>query len=438
MGTCNPRLGLPRLVLVGAGALGSAVALELARSAGKGELLLDSVLIVDPGVLEQRNVALSEVYQALAAHSGAGAPAENKATLLARALRQEGSARWTAAPVAIADLGWEDVAACDLIVSCTDHALARVETAFVARSLHIPMLDGGVLGGDDLHGEGCGRVAWFSPQDEAACYLCGLAESRRADLLSFASVGSTGCRPAEVISPMGPFPEVPRAIRRVARVLAEAVQGFAASRGAAHTEENSWAVNSRTVNSRTVNSWAVNSRAVHSWAVRLKALDEAAPERHRLTRSTSCPWHQPPAGPLTAFPADVPLRESLPRQDCAPLRQGDPSRGDWKVQLTWPVCLIAHCRVCGARQELTQRLAALRLGGVCAQCGSRAQLDPVRSVHSVGPGDPEADWTPRQLGMPERHLYRLRRAFHPLVPITAASEAGAASEASAAREGYLP
>ncbi len=360
------------------------MALQLTRQAA--EQKLQDIQVVDPDMLELRNVTLSEVFQSVIAQKGHAAFQQSKAVLLAEALGSGGAAHWTATSLEIADVGWADLQGADLLVTCTDNVLSRVETALAARHLGLPMLDGGLLPGPEAVPDRAmeGRVSWFAPAPEAACYLCGLSEARRGEVLTFAAAASMSCEPLPSAAAMGAYPGVPATLQTTANLLAECIHAFFSRQAATQTAPASFE---------------------DSWAARLEPSSSAAQVTvHRLTPSSTCPWHGS-REPLFAFPDDIPIRDLL-----ATIAGSYP---DCRIQLTWPICLRARCRVCGAGQDNTaQRLAALRRRGVCAACGAIAQLEALRCVSTVGLRDPEAALTLAQLGMPPRHLYRLRQTFH--------------------------
>ena len=374
------RPGPLRLVLVGAGALGSAVAAAIATSPLSAIAI--AVLVIDPDLLEPRNVALSRAYQEIYTQAGPAAFKRYKADLLAEAMRvRAAKVQWTAAATEIADLGWADLVGCDLIISCTDSALARVETAFAARTLGIPMLDGGLLSEGPQSGVTQGRVTWFGARRRAACYLCGLTEARRAELLRFAGANSLGCHPPAIGPAMGTYAEVPAAIDLTAQSLVQVLQTFAACPEA-------------------------DLFTAHSWAARVQIHEgNHHSERHELAATQDCPWHGRPSDALLAVAPDVPFRDVLRQQVSTPEA--------WGLEVSWPVCLRARGRSCGRSQRTATRLAALRRHCRCIQCGTAATLESLHTVSSVGMHDTEAERTPRQLGMPERHLYRLRPVFSP-------------------------
>ena len=377
-----------RIAVIGLGALGTEVTLRLSNTL---EAIAGShhVLLVDPDRLEEANVPLSRLYHAALKDCGPAILDSYKASVATSMLNGTEAFRskhctWVAHRAEVADVGWGHLRSLDLLISCTDNAMARLETTFAARSLGLPVLDGGVLGGDT---EG-GRVTCFAPHPDAACYLCGLGEDRRAELLTLASATSLPC----TVSPdaaMGSSPQVSASLERTASGLIQELQGMVNS---AHVPRRAWSA---------------------SWGMRLQpgdGTDGWRSERISLRRSASCPWHSGMRLPLVSVLVDQTFRQAL-----AGLRIPFSPR----LQFPWPICLLAVCRVCGARDEQARRVALVRRSGVCKRCRSPHQLAPLRTVASVGENDPVAEMTPRQLGWADRPLLQLRRS---LVPVTRSTE----------------
>ena len=352
------------LAVIGAGALGSEICRILAENA------FLNVLIIDPDRLEPRNVPLSSLYGDVFSTCGADVFAHFKAELLVDAIWRQYALAWNGIAAEIADVGLGRLAACDLIISCTDSTLARLETSIAVRILGLPMLDGGVMG----EGIAAGRVSWFSPAREAACYLCGISEIRRAELLSYAVSTSLGCRLFEETSNMTGTHD---ALRETARTMFRLIEAFSVGE---RSFENSFS--SRLDGSRAMKPW------IH------KDL--------KMPRSISCPWHDVPEGEWLPLAYDRPIREAL-------------SGNDLRLQLVWPQCLEARCRLCGHRTSPQKRVALIRRKTVCTQCGAIGSCEPTKIVSSLGSGDSASDFTPRQLGLPERHLYLFRRTFAPVM-----------------------
>ncbi len=354
-------LKLLRIAVIGTGALGSAL-LRLLRGCG-----VRDVLLVDPGRLEQRNFAMSPFLREAweNGHTGVEDSPPYKAALLARETSRQWGLPWRAMCQEIADVGWQCLAARDVLLCCTDSALSRAETAWTARVLGKPVIEAGVFGGGIPE---C-RVSWFPPAPEASCYLCGMGEDRRAQVLAYAASASLGCAPLEDAPPMTGSPA---AVERAAAGMLEMFCKFAAGHLCL---ERSVACRSRLRDSRWVD------------------------ETLALQRSKNCPWHSASYGELVPLPWQIPLRESLhamPREDLI-------------LQLPWRVCTLARCRVCGARDQPFARVALVRRTLPCPMCGARGAMEPLRSVCTVLQQDTLAEQSPRQLGQPEEHLYLVRR-----------------------------
>jgi adenylyltransferase/sulfurtransferase len=156
-------------VVAGVGALGIEVAKNL------GLLGCECVLLVDPDVLEPKNLGRSILLQEAASVGQAkvSQAVERFERLLPRT-------QWTAAAVEIADLDPDIFARTDIVFSCVDTDLARTEIAALAVRYKVAVIDGG-LGGTSTR---VGRVSWFPPTESAACFACLLSGRRRAELLS--------------------------------------------------------------------------------------------------------------------------------------------------------------------------------------------------------------------------------------------------------------
>jgi molybdopterin-synthase adenylyltransferase len=349
-----------RICVVGTGALGSTV---LERLRGRG---FRSVLLVDPDAVEERNLELSPLLRRAdemarpATLADENRQAErNKADLLAAAARTLDQLPWRSAPMEIADVGWRDFDDVNLFCCCTDNILSRIETSWIARALGKPLLDAGVAG----QGIAAGRVTSLPPQAEAPCFLCTLSESRRAAVLGYAASTSLGCQLPEAVPAMtATF----GALNQIADVMFEKIVTWAASSAAsAHTLRLSQAANG-----------------------------EWQHEFLSLTRSANCPWHEQPSAELRNLSWGEPLDVSMPETG-------------WDVVLNWPVCTDAVCAGCNTRSRPMKRVARVRRA-LCPTCGQATQ-EPMRAIHRIRSGTSESRLSPRQLGMPDRHLYWVRQ-----------------------------
>ena len=368
---CEEYGGNLRILLIGAGALGSAFA---AACSGEKTLLRASGVVIDPDVVEVHNLATSRLFMGHFMKEGTAVLGQAKSRLVADQLGGSMPEGWTARRCEVADLGWAEMRDFDLLVSCTDNVLARVETAYAARSLELPVLDGGVYASP----EPGGRVSWFPPGLDAACFLCGLPEQRRAELLAYAGAPSLGCRASEPLH-MGELAGSLGSLEATAQVMARLAGVYASSRGTDGSPMGEIA-------------WSQHLSASVGQPFEIQQV--------RLQRSLSCPWHGTFAWPW------VPLRASDRFETLLSAMPLSETR--WCVQLPWTVCTAARCRGCGAMRQSPERLAALRRSGRCETCQSVGLLEPLACVASIAEGSALAKLSGSQLGLPERHMVQLR------------------------------
>ncbi len=167
-------------VVVGAGALGN----EVARVLG----LLGSlrVTVVDPDVVEASNLPRSIFF------CGRETAGQNKAAaLVAAAGRMFPETQWTAIGTEIADVGFQKLADANLLFSCVDSDLARLEMAYISARLRVPMVDGGLGRQNYSHG----RVTYFPATANQACYGCMLSPTKRRELLELWQSTLRPCAP---------------------------------------------------------------------------------------------------------------------------------------------------------------------------------------------------------------------------------------------------
>ena len=268
-----------RIGLVGTGATGSTLAGLLME---RGQ---HSVTLVDPDRLEERNRATSPFLRHAFDEQDARRESEVapfKVDLVAQSAERLGLAGWAALSAEIADVGWQDLLPCDVLCCCTDSVISRVETAYTARMLGRPMLEAGVA---DV-GEVACRVAWFPSSADAGCYLCGLGEDRRAQVLAHAAAASHGCAPlAEAESMTG----APAAVQHAAEEMMARLQRMAEG----------------SLPAKTAQAWRYAGAADASGGVRWAGTPA------EQVRSRSCPWHEASPEEWIALPWETPLDDSL-------------------------------------------------------------------------------------------------------------------------------
>jgi adenylyltransferase/sulfurtransferase len=344
--------GLSAMV-VGAGALGNEVARHL------GLLGLAHVTVVDPDHVEPSNLPRSFLFW-----SG-DYVGRNKAWSLASAAATLFPAtKWIARETEIADIGYKTIAGADLVFSCVDSDLARLEIGYIARQVGVMVADGG-LGRDD---HSYGRVSIFPAAVRSACYGCFLGPRKRRELLETWHSSLRSCTdPPEDPRSSASTPTMGAIIASIQVEL-----GLRSLLEPAGDDQKSRSIDIR----------------LHP----LRSLTEFTTEV-----SVACPFHSFDRAALWPLPAAESTFGDLLAASSADA-----------IVLDWPICLHARCMACGHEWSPKLRLARLRRRGYCPVCRSRSflELDTLRTITA----DSEfARVSPEALGLPPDHLFHLQR-----------------------------
>lgn len=344
------------VAVIGAGALGSEV-IRLIGMLGAGR-----VLLIDPDIIEATNYFHSSFLR------NRDTIGRKKVEVFAhRCAEIFEDTEWIPFSHEIADIGFANLQKCKLLFSCTDSALARMETAYAARRLGIPMADAGLRG----RAWWKGRVAWYPGNLEAACYVCQLSHVRRCELLSLSLAPSLSCAGDLSSAAEAALPSTPTMASVIAALQVDL--GFRSCLGQVPNEARAWEVSlhPQTANMETV----------------------------RIPRSDDCPWHDGALRyPLVALAEDQSLRSSLTERGRAEELVAD-----------WPLCVRSRCLRCGHVWQPMQRVARIRRVEKCPQC-QRANPLPVEVIGCVRAKDRWAECTPEQIGFPRNHLFTFRPA----------------------------
>jgi adenylyltransferase/sulfurtransferase len=351
----SKRLRELAVIVVGAGALGNEVARIL------GLLGTGRVTVVDPDTVEPSNLPRSTFFW------DKSAIGQNKAAALVKAASGWFTdTAWAAIEAEIADVGFQKIKSSDLMFSCVDSDLARLEIAYISTKLMVPMMDGGLGRQNFAHG----RVTYFPSSRESACYGCLLSPRKRRELLEMWQATLRPCTPATE-SGEEDLVSTPTMAAVIGALQVEfGLRNFFEIRDGKPVKSNTLEVRV------DPDRWM----AEFSSAV-----------------SVDCPFHDQEDEKLVPQPpADCTVGEFLSR-----------TSADHLI-LDWPLCTQAKCLACEHKWEPKLRLAALRRRGQCPSCGSNNILE-VETIRSVGHDSRWVDLPLAALKLPVDHLYTVRK-----------------------------
>ena len=345
------RLVSLRAIVVGAGSLGNEVTRTL------GLLGAGQVTVVDPDIVEPSNLPRSVLF------CGRNSIGVNKATAL-----RDGAAAlfpdtdWMAISSEIADVGFQKIADSNLLFSCVDSDLARLETAYICARLRLPMVDGGL----GIENYSHGRVTYYPGADDQACYACMLPPSKRRELLAcwqatLRPCGSRNGTNAELVS-------TPTMASIIASLQVE-------------------------LGLRTFFKSEVGT-GTQAYSVEIDIHPSRKISEVKVPMSAACPFHN--------FADSL---HALPEQN-ATFGQLLDHVGSGAVILDWPICVEAKCLECGEIWRPMLRLAVLRRRGRCPNCHSDHILEQ-QILRSISRESAWLHYPPSVLQLPADHLYSL-------------------------------
>lgn len=351
----SKRLRELAVIVVGAGALGNEVARIL------GLLGTGRVTIVDPDTVEPSNLPRSIFFWAKEAVG------QNKASALVKvAASWFPDTQWIIQSTEIADVGFQKIAGANLIFSCVDSDLARLEIAYISTKLGVPVMDGGLGRQNFAHG----RVTYFPSSHESACYGCLLSPRKRRELLEMWQATLRPCTPGA---------EAGEEDLVSTPTMAAIIGALQVEFGLRYLFESH------------------DGKPVKSNTLEIRVDPDRWIKEFRSAVSVDCPFHEQE-------------REKLhpqPSADCTIKQLLDSASGEHLI-LDWPMCTAAKCLACEHQWEPKLRLAALRRRGQCPSCGSNNILE-MQTIRTVGPDSPWIDQPLAALKLPVDHLYTVRK-----------------------------
>jgi molybdopterin-synthase adenylyltransferase len=346
------RMGELHAVVIGAGALGN----ETARLLGL--LGTGKVVVVDPDVVHASNLPRSVFFA-----SGKTIGTNKAAALVSVAQQLFPDTEWSAVVSEIADAGFRRLAHSNVFFSCVDSDLARLEIAYIARKLSLPVVDAGLAAQNYSQG----RVTHFPASAEHACFSCMLTPRKRRELLERWEATLRPCLGEDGPEELNSTPTMGSIIAALQVEL-----GL-----------------------RTVFEVGMGETAgARSYEIQIHPARRI--EEFSIPSSVDCPFHRVDTD-LFALP-----HENATFEDLLNSVNGD------AIVLDWPICTDARCIDCDQQWRPLQRVAALRRRGLCPSCGSRHVLE-LQTIRTI---DRDSLWLrqqPSALQLPADHLYSVAK-----------------------------
>jgi molybdopterin/thiamine biosynthesis adenylyltransferase len=353
-------------IVAGAGALGNEVIKNLALI-GVGRLL-----VVDRDRIEASNLTRSVLFCVpdIGDHIAAGTP---KAALAARrAMELNPDVDASSHVGEVGDLGSGVLRQADVIFSCLDNEMARLELGWACNRLDKPLVDGGL----GLINPASGMVSLF-PGALGPCYACRKGAERRRELIQELQGREDPCgvkerlqRQADVV------PTTP--------TMASIVGAFQVEAAVRHL------FRARHEESSTV---GVSHRITLHPRVQLDAL--------QFERSPTCPLHQ-----SESLIRDVRERSDRCSHDwtAAQVLKETAASGGF-LSFDWPMTARAACHACGHTWEPLMRRARFRRER-CPACAA-ADIAETEVLTGIDSASAWADRSLAALGLPPGHIHEV-------------------------------
>ena len=350
-------------LVVGAGALGNEVVKNLAL------LGVTAVWIADRDRIERSNLTRSILYCTRDIDDQI-ARGVAKAVFAAERVREiNPDVRVTPFVGEVADLGLGVLRRADVVFSCLDNEMARLELSWACTRLRKLLVDGGL----GLINYSSGQVSVFPPED-GPCYACRKTADRRRRLLQELHGREDPCWLKE---------------DRI-----EAAEGVATTPIMASIV-GAWQVEIALRRLQADNSDTLG----HAYRITLHPAPSL--DSNVFERNPTCPLHEPES----VVRAIEECREG--RSDTWTMRDllQRYGRAGSYVLLDWPITAQAACRNCGHMWEPMIRRARFRRAH-CPSCGG-ADLAETDVLTSVSAESPWAGRTLADLGLPRGHVYEI-------------------------------
>jgi len=360
------RVAALSVLVVGAGALGNEVIKNLVLL-GVGRLS-----ILDRDAIEPSNLTRSVLFCVpdINDHIAKRTP---KALFAARRARELNPDVDAVAHVGeVADLGLGIVRRADVVFSCLDNEMARLELSWTCARLDKPLVDGGL----GHFNASSGLVSLF-PGSDGPCYACRKSPDRRRELLVELQGREDPCGLKERLQQAA-------AVVATTPVMASVVGAIQVEVGIRHLLARQSGVR-------------LSSGLSH----RITLHPRATLETFQFDASPNCPLHE--AGSLVRDVCERRDRVSTDWTAGELLRETAQDTGF--LAFDWPMTARASCRRCGHEWSPMLRRARFRRAH-CPACDS-ADLSEKEVLSGVDRASAWADRSLDALGLPRAHVHEI-------------------------------
>ena len=362
------RLSSLKIMVVGAGALGNEVVKNLAL------LGLGTIYVVDRDLIESSNLTRSilfcvpEVHQIIANRTW-------KAEFAALRVSQiNPEVRCIPLVKEIADVGLGLLARMDLVFSCLDNELARLELSWGCQRVNVPFVDAG-LGRTNYSS---GLVSLF-PGSGGPCYACRKGRQRRRELLQELHGVEDPCWLKErQLEEQGSIATTP--------LMASVIGAMQVEMGLRHILAPD------------------RSSSAEGKSVRVALAPNPVLECFSFALSPECPLHEARLGEVIRLKKYRSTETSVAELICA--TKGDAESDEGSLCLDWPLVAEAECRHCHRVWQPMMRKAHFQRTGRCPSCES-ASINERQVLNSIDLSSKWAAMTLTQAGLPAQHIHEV-------------------------------
>ena len=261
----------------------------------------------------------------------------------------------------------------DLVFSCLDNELARLELSWACQRVNVPLVDAG-LGTTNYSS---GMISLF-PGSDGPCYACRKSRQRRREILQELHGIEEPCWMRERrLEEQGSTSTTP--------LMASVIGAMQVETGLRHILKSP------------------SSPSSEGKSIRVLLDPGPRMECFSFGVSSECSLHESAVGEITKV-EERRSTEMTVAELISPVKEGSEEEGT--LCLDWPVVVEAGCRDCGRVWQPMMRKARFQKIGSCPSCNSTDAVER-RVLTSIDSSSSWASMTLAQVGLPSRHIHEI-------------------------------